>query len=135
MRFGINTFLVTSPFTNESTRFFSTFRDWGFDSVEIALEEPSHIDAAYVKSELDRYGLVCGSLCVALGPDRDLRGTLEQQQNAMQYLKSLIDTMVVLDSPILIGPLYSSVGRADAVPEEEYEIQWQTAVVNLRTLS
>jgi D-psicose/D-tagatose/L-ribulose 3-epimerase len=135
MRFGINTFLFTSPFTNESTRLFPTFRDWGFDSVEIALEDASHIDAAYVKSELDRYGLVCGSVCAAMGPDRDLRGTVEQQQNAMQYMKGLLDAMVVLDSTTLIGPLYSSVGRADAVPEEEYELQWQTVVGHLKALS
>lgn len=135
MRFGINTFLFTSPFTNESTRLFSKFRDWGFDSVEIALEEASHIDAAYVRSELDRHGLVCGSVCAAMGPDRDLRGTMEQQQNAMQYMQGLLDAMVVLDCPTLIGPLYSSVGRADAVPEQEYEAQWQTVVGHLRTLS
>ena len=56
MRFGINTFLFTSPFTNESTVLFKDFKAWGFDSVEIAIEHESHIDAAYVKSELDRHG-------------------------------------------------------------------------------
>ena len=57
MRFGINTFLFTSPFTDDSTKWFKTFKSWGFDSVEIAVEHESHIDPAYVKSELDRNGL------------------------------------------------------------------------------
>ena len=38
MRFGINTFLFTSPFTNESTKLFKTFKKWGFETVEIPIE-------------------------------------------------------------------------------------------------
>ena len=75
MDFGINTFLFTSPFTNRSTRLFQQFKRWGFDSVEIAVEDPEHIDPGFVKRELDRHGLVCGSLCACMGPERDLRGT------------------------------------------------------------
>ncbi len=45
MNFGINTFLFTSPFTNESVSLFPQFKERGFDSVEIALEDISHIDA------------------------------------------------------------------------------------------
>ena len=37
---GINTFLFTSPFTNDSVKLFATFADWGFDTVEIAAEDP-----------------------------------------------------------------------------------------------
>ena len=68
MRLGINTFLFTSPFTNESTKLFKTFKKWGFDTVEIPIEDPSHIDPAHVKRELDKHGLVCGSVCACLGP-------------------------------------------------------------------
>lgn len=135
MRFGINTFLFTSPFTTESTRLFPQFKKWGFQSVEIPVEDPSHIDPARVKAELDRHGLVCGSVCACMGPDRDLRGTAEQQQTAMEYMEALLDQMVVLDCPSLIGPVYSAVGRADAVPEKEYQKQWKTVVKHLKRLS
>src|SRR6266849_5054603 len=57
MRFGINTFLFTSPFTNESTKLFKQFKKWGFDTVEIPVEDPAHIDPAHVKRELDNHGL------------------------------------------------------------------------------
>jgi D-psicose/D-tagatose/L-ribulose 3-epimerase len=134
MRFGINTFLFTSPFTNESTKLFKTFKRWGFDSVEIPIEDPSHINPTHVKAELDRHGLVCGSVCACMGPDRDLRGTPEQQQTGLSYMMKIIDQMVVLDCPSLIGPVYSAVGRADAVPPEEYKQQWATVVANLKTL-
>jgi len=134
MRFGINTFLFTSPFTTRSTRLFPKFKQWGFESVEIAIEDPSHIDPAKVKAQLDKNGLVCGSVCAALGPDRDLRGNAKQQRTSLAYMKALIDQMVVLDCPSLIGPVYSSVGRADAVPAPEYKKQWKTVVKNLKNL-
>jgi len=134
MRFGINTFLFTSPFDNRSTKLFKRFKQWGFDSVEIAIEDPSHIDPAHVKRELDRHGLVCGSVCAAMGPERDLRGTSKQQQTGLKYMMAIIDQMVVLDCPSLIGPEYSAVGRADAVPPDEYKKQWATVVKNLKKL-
>jgi len=134
MRFGINTFLFTSPFTNESTRLFPTFKKWGFETIEIPVEDPAHIDPVHVKEQLDTHGLVCGSVCACMSPDRDLRGTPEQQETGLTYMKKLIDQMVVLESPSLIGPVYSAVGRADAVPEKEYQQQWKTVVKHLKTL-
>jgi len=134
MRLGINTFLFTSPFTNQSTKLFKTFKKWGFQTVEIPVEDPTHIDAAYVKDQLDKHGLVCGSVCACMGPDRDLRGTPGQQRTGMAYLKKLLQQMVVLDCPSLIGPVYSAVGRADAVPDKEKQQQWKTVVRNLKGL-
>lgn len=134
MKFGINTFLFTSPFTTASTRWFKSFKRWGFDSVEIPIEDPVHIDPVRVKRELDRHGLICGSVCVAMSPDRDLRGNAKQQKTGMTYMKRLLDQMVVLDCPSLIGPVYSAVGRADAVPPVEYRRQWATVVRNLKEL-
>ncbi|MHC1769921.1 MAG: sugar phosphate isomerase/epimerase family protein [Verrucomicrobiia bacterium] len=134
MRLGINTFLFTSPFTNESVKLFPQFKKWGFQTVEIAIEDPSHIDPAVVKAALDKNKLACGSVCACLGPDRDLRGTPEHQQNAMNYMQQVLDQMVVLDCPSLIGPVYSAVGRADAVPADEYKQQWKTVVRNLKQL-
>jgi D-psicose/D-tagatose/L-ribulose 3-epimerase len=134
MRFGINTFLFTSPFTTKSAGLFPRFKKWGFETVEISIEDPSHIDPARVKQELDKYGLACGTVCACLGPDRDLRGTPRQQKNAMQYMMRVMDQMVALDCAALIGPVYSSVGRAGAVPPGEYRKQWRTAVKNLKTL-
>ncbi len=135
MRFGINTFLFTSPFTNRSARLFGSFKRWGFTSVEIAVENPADIDPVFVKRALDRHGLVCGSLCACFGPERDLRGTLRQQQATLNYVTQLLDQMVVLDCPTLIGPLYSAVGRADAVPPAERQRQWKTVVKHLQALA
>ncbi len=135
MRFGINTFLFASPFTNDSTKLFKTFKKWGFTSIEIPVEDPSHIDPAHVKAELDKHGLECGSICACMGPGRDLRGSAEDQKTAMDYCKALIDQMVVLGCPSLIGPVYSVVGRADAEEPAAQKQQWALVVKNLKELA
>ena len=135
MRFGINTFLFTSPFTTESTKLFPKFKRWGFQTVEIPVEDPSHIDPARVKAGLDVNGLACSSVCACMGPGRDFRGTPEEQKTAMDYCKALINQMVVLDCPSLIGPVYSVVGKADAVAPAKQKEEWALVVKNLKELA
>jgi D-psicose/D-tagatose/L-ribulose 3-epimerase len=134
MKFGINTFLFTFPFTNESTQWFKTFKKWGFDGVEIAIDDPTAIDPALIKQELDKAGLACVSVCGAFGPDRDLRGTPEAQANSSKYLTALIDQAVVMGTKIVAGPVYSAVGRAEAVEPADYKKQWATVVKNLKPI-
>jgi D-psicose/D-tagatose/L-ribulose 3-epimerase len=135
MRLGLNTFLFTSPFTNKTTKLFPQFKQWGFETVEIPVEDPAHIDPKHVKRELDKAGLVCGSLCACMGPSRDLRGSTKQQQIGLKYIKTLLNQAVELDCPSVIGPIYSETGRADSVPRGEYRKQWKTVVKNLKEAS
>ncbi|MFT3948634.1 MAG: sugar phosphate isomerase/epimerase [Agriterribacter sp.] len=135
MKFGINTFLFTSPFTTESVSLFPQFKKWGFDAVEIALEDASHIDAKIVKKALDDNGLICGSICAAMGADRDFRGTASDQEGAKKYLEGIIDVMPDLGCSFLIGPLYSAVGRADFETPEDYKKQWDLVVKHLKALA
>jgi D-psicose/D-tagatose/L-ribulose 3-epimerase len=135
MRFGINSFLFTSPFTTESASLFPKFKKWGFDTVEIPIEDPSHIDAAKVRVALDKAGLKCGSICACMGPGRDFRGTPEEQKTAMDYCKALIDQAVVLGCPSMIGPVYSVVGKADAVEPAQQKKEWALVVKNLKVLA
>jgi D-psicose/D-tagatose/L-ribulose 3-epimerase len=134
MKFGINTFLFTFPFTNESTKWFKTFKKWGFDGVEIAIDDPTTIDPALIRRELDKAGLACLSVCGAFGPDRDLRGTPEAQANSTQYLTALIDQAVVLGAPVVAGPVYSAVGRRNAEEPAAQKEQWKTVVKNLKPI-
>ena len=91
MRIGINTFLYTSPFTTKSTHLFEKFAKWGFDTVELAIEDPAHIDPAKVKAAAEKANLAIGSVCAAMGPGRDFRGTASEQKTAMKYCRALID--------------------------------------------
>ncbi len=135
MRFGINSFLFVSPFTTESTKLFATFKKWGFDTVELPIEDPSHIDPAKVKAAADKAGIAIGSVCACMGPGRDFRGTPEEQKTAMDYCVALIDQAVVLGCPRLIGPVYSVVGKADAVEPAQQKVEWDLVVANLKVLA
>ncbi|MFM8617563.1 MAG: sugar phosphate isomerase/epimerase family protein [Opitutaceae bacterium] len=135
MRFGINSFLFTSPFTTQSVSLFKTFRKWGFDTVEIPIEDPSHIDPAKVKAAADQAGIAIGSVCACMGPGRDFRGSDADQAAAMAYCKALIDQAVVLGCPSLIGPVYSVVGKADAVEAAQQKVEWALVVKNLKILA
>ena len=134
MNFSINTVLFVSPFTNESTGLFKQFKKWGYDAVELLIEDPKHIDPVLVKRQLEKQGLKCGSVCAAMNPDRDLRGSLRAQRKAVKYLCSLLDQMVVLNCAVLGGPIYSYVGRAEAMAPADYRRQWKAVVNNLRAV-
>lgn len=134
LQFGINTFLFTFPFTNKSAKLFPQFKAWGFDAVEIAIDDPAGYDPHLIRDALDRSGLVCNTVCGAFGHDRDLRGAPEHQQNSLHYMMSMLDQMVVLGARILAGPVYSAVGRAEATPPRERARQWKTVVKHLKRL-
>jgi D-psicose/D-tagatose/L-ribulose 3-epimerase len=135
MRFGINTFLYTSPFTSESVKFFPKFKKWGFETVEIPVEALEHIDPAKVKAAADKAGLKIGSVCACMGPGRDLRGSATDQQTAAAYMRGLIDQAARLGCPSVIGPIYSVVGLADAHDDVEKKQQFDLVVKNLKPLA
>jgi len=135
MKFSINTVLFVSPFTSQDTRLFAKFKKWGFDSVELLIEDPAHIDPALVKRALGGNGLACGSLAAAINPQRDLRGNAASQRNGVKYLCQLIDQMVTLDARVLGGPVYSYVGRAEAYSTAEKKRQWKSVVKNLKIVT
>ena len=135
MRFGINSFLYTSPFTTASVKLFPKFKKWGFDTVEIPVEAPEHIDPAKVKAAADKAGIAIGSICACMGPGRDFRGTPEEQATGMAYCKALVDQAAIMGCPRLIGPLYSVVGKADAVEPAQQKIEFALVVANLKVLA
>jgi D-psicose/D-tagatose/L-ribulose 3-epimerase len=135
MRIGINTFLYTSPFTTESVKLFPKFKKWGFETVEIPIEDPSHIDPAKVKAAADKAGLAIGSVCACMGPGRDLRGSPEDQKAGMEYCMAIIDQAAAMGCPSVIGPVYSVVGKADAVEPAQQKVEWALVVANLKKLA
>ena len=135
MKFSINTVLYVSPFTDADTRLFGKFKRWGYDAVELLVEDPAHIVPAFVTCELNRHGMVCGSIAAAINPQRDLRGDAASQRGGIKYLCALIDQMVILNAPILSGPVYSYVGRSQAHSAAQKKQQWKAVVKNLKQVA
>ena len=135
MRIGINTFLFTSPFTTASVKHFAQFKKWGFDTVEIPVEAPEHIDPVKVKAAADQAGIKIGTLCACMGPGRDFRGSAAEQRTAMKYCKKLVDQSALMGRPPIIGPIYSVVGKADAVEPKQQRVEFKLVVKNLKALA
>jgi D-psicose/D-tagatose/L-ribulose 3-epimerase len=98
------------------------------------VEAPEHIDPAKVRAAAEKAGVAIGSICACMGPGRDFRGASEEQQTAMDYCKKLVDQAVELGCPRIIGPVYSVVGKADAVEPAEHKKEWELVVKNLKEL-
>jgi D-psicose/D-tagatose/L-ribulose 3-epimerase len=133
IKYGVSTWLWTSPFKTESIdELFSKIAGMGYDVVEIAVEDPSLIDIKKVKKALNLYGLK-GLVCGAFGASRDLTSNdTSVHENCFSYIQSCFDFCVELETNFLGGPMYSAVGKARMVPAEQRKAEWDLAVKNLR---
>ena len=57
MQFGASTFIWMSPFTSETLDLIQKVADFGFDLIEICVEEPAAIDTDSLRRRLDDAGL------------------------------------------------------------------------------
>jgi D-psicose/D-tagatose/L-ribulose 3-epimerase len=135
MRFGINSFLFVSPFKTESVNLFKKFKAWGFDTVEIPVEAPEHVDPAVLKAAAESAGIAIGSICACMGPGRDLRGNAKEQKTGYQYISKLIDQAAAMGCPRIIGPLYSVVGKRGPVSPADQKKEFAAVVKNLKALA
>jgi D-psicose/D-tagatose/L-ribulose 3-epimerase len=135
VKFGVSTWLWTSPFTTASVeKLFPGIASMGFDAVEIAVEDPALIDIKAVKKGLRDYNLK-PIICGAFGPTRDL--THEDpaiHQNCFDYIEMCLDFCVELNCTFFAGPMYSAVGKARMLPPEKRKAEWDLAVRNLRVV-
>jgi D-psicose/D-tagatose/L-ribulose 3-epimerase len=131
IKYGVSTWLWTSPFTTETVALFPKIKAMGFDAVEIPVEYPEKIDAKKVKAALASNGLE-GIVCAAFGPTRDLtHDDPAVHAHCIQYIRECFDLCNAWDATFLAGPMYSAVGKARMVPPEQRKIEWERAVTNL----
>ena len=129
MKFGINTFVWVSPF---STAALATLgpkvKGFGYDILELAVEDPDLVDVAEVKAGLRKYGLEA-IVCGAFGPDRNICSDDPAiRQNAEEYIRWLIDAAAELGSPTVVGPLYSAVGKAHLENPAARRQEWELSI-------
>ncbi|NVK48448.1 MAG: sugar phosphate isomerase/epimerase [Cyclobacteriaceae bacterium] len=130
--FGVSTWLWTSPFNKETVSLFPKIKSFGYDAVEIPIEDPALIDLKLVKDALETNGLK-PVICGAFGPTRDF--THEDpafHQTCFDYLDSCFEIAAELGAGFVAGPMYSAVGKARLISAEQRKVEWELAVQNLR---
>lgn len=136
MKFGVNTFVWVSPCTTQAVEELAPrVKAMGFDILELSVENPALLDIPRVKQILaanDLAPIVCG----AFGPDRDLASSnLQYVENAKTYIRWLIDTAAELGSPVVCGPMYSSVGKAHLEGTADRKAEWDRSVSGVREMA
>lgn len=109
---GVSTWVWTSPLSDEALADLAgRVSAWGFDMLELPVENPGDWDPARAAKVLTDEGLAA-SVCLVMPPGRDLvAAPADTVRETQDYLKHVIDVAAVVGSPVIGGPAYSSVGR------------------------
>lgn len=131
LKYGVSTWLWQSPFNTESVNLFPKIKALGYDVVEIPVEDPTLIDGTLVKKALANNGLK-PTVCGVFGPTKDFTSDdVLLHENSFRYIEKCFELCSLLEVDFLAGPMYSAVGKARMVSEEQRKIEWELAVTNL----
>ena len=104
----------------------------GFHGVEIAVEDPDLLDLKTIKTALADHQLI-PVICGVFGPSRDLTHVdAAIHQECFDYIKRCFDVCNYLDTNFLAGPIYSAVGKARRLSNEDRKKEFDLAVLNLQ---
>lgn len=129
---GVNTWVWTSPLGDSSLQEIAQrVVGWGFEVIELPVENPGDWSPAQARTVLDDLGLRA-SLVLVMPPGRELVAadshTVQQTQD---YLRHCVDVAVEVGSPAVCGPAYTSVGRTWAMDETERRAAYDELATNL----
>jgi len=134
MRFGLNTFLTSSGFTDADLPLIEEFKSYGADLIELAIVDTEAITVSKLIDALNASDLKRPIICGAMIPGRDLRGDEQEQADCVAYLSELIELAKEIGSSVVCGPFYSATGRANRYTEEEQEEQLSLITRHFKTL-
>lgn len=110
---------------------FKRLKNYGYDGIEFAAE-PYNLNTKEMLRLMEKYGLVCTSLCGIFSEERDLTSpNPEVAEKAIQYIKDSVDFAVEVGAPLIIV-VPSPVGRVAKPEEYSFDELWNCAVKNIR---
>lgn len=120
MKLGANTWIWTSPLTDEGlAELAPKLRDWGFDIVELPVEQLGDFDPGRAAEVLAACGLGA-SVAVAMAPGRELCGAdAATVADTQAFLRGCVDLAAVVGAPAIAGPIYTSTGRTWRIAADE----------------
>jgi D-psicose/D-tagatose/L-ribulose 3-epimerase len=132
MHFGASTFIWASPFSNATLDLVDKVAGMGFDLIEICVEDPATIDPKAIRQRAEAAGIRT-TVCGAFGPDRDMSSDDPAvRRNAIDYVNTCSDIAQTLGADIVVGPMYSAVGRTRMAEPEERAAQRALAAEGIR---
>ncbi|WP_435736543.1 sugar phosphate isomerase/epimerase family protein [Cellulosimicrobium sp. PMB13] len=131
-RLGVNTWVWTSPLTDSSLREIAPrVAGWGFDVLELPVEDLDDWDPALAARVLADHGLGA-SVSLVMGQGRELVATdAATVRSTQDYLRRVVDAARTVGAPVIGGPAYASVGRTWRLGPAEREAAYEELAHNL----
>lgn len=109
---GANTWIWVSPLTDDHLATLAPrVAGWGFDVIELPIENPGDWDPGFTADLLAGLGLGA-TVCAVMPPGRELVATTPDVVAATQdYLRRCVDAAARVGATVVGGPIYASVGR------------------------
>jgi D-psicose/D-tagatose/L-ribulose 3-epimerase len=132
---GASTWIWTSPFADAKLDLVARAHEFGFDILEIAVEDPDLITPERVRAAGAEAGMSF-TVCGAFGPDRDLsHDDPEVRRTGIEYVKRCVELAAEIGAPHFVGPLYSAVGKTRMLSDGEREAQRALAVESIKEVA
>jgi D-psicose/D-tagatose/L-ribulose 3-epimerase len=129
---GVNTWVWTSPLTDERLAALAPrVRDWGFDVIELPVEDPDDWDPARAADLLGELGLGA-TVSLVMGEGRELVATdAATVATTQSYLRRVVDAAESVGAAVIGGPAYASVGRTWRLDPDERAAVYAELATNL----
>jgi D-psicose/D-tagatose/L-ribulose 3-epimerase len=133
---GANTWIWVSPLTDDRLATLAPrIAGWGFDVVELPIEQLDDWDPDRARVLLDEFGLGA-TTCAVMPASRDLLADdISVVAATEDYLRGCIDVAARVGAGVVAGPTYSSVGRTWLLDEDERRATIARLVATLRPLA
>ncbi|HCT78882.1 MAG TPA: sugar phosphate isomerase [Micromonosporaceae bacterium] len=118
---GANPWIWESPITSDTVaRLAPRLAAWGFDAMELPVENLGDWEPGSVWKTLASHGLSAAAVIAVTSPGRELvAADAETVARTQDYVRSCIDLAVAVGAPSVGGPLYASVGRTWRLTADE----------------
>jgi D-psicose/D-tagatose/L-ribulose 3-epimerase len=110
---GVNPWVWSSPVTDAVlAELIPRIAAFGFDAVELPIEQPGDWDPERTRDLLASHGLAAAAVCAVTPPGRDLvDAPARVVETTVAYLMTCVDSAAAVGAPCVGGPVYAAVGR------------------------
>lgn len=117
---GVSTWLWHSPLDDHALADRARqVADWGFDVLELPVENPGDWNPDTARTVLDDLGLGA-TVCLVMPPGRELVATDDDTRTRTQdYLRHVVDVAHTVGADAIGGPAYASVGRTWRLTDDQ----------------
>jgi D-psicose/D-tagatose/L-ribulose 3-epimerase len=110
---GVNPWVWASPVDDKAlAELVPRIAEFGFDTVELPIEQPGDWDPDRTRELLRAHGLSASGVCAVTPPGRELVAADPATVEATaDYLRACVDSAAAVGAGCVGGPVYASVGR------------------------